>query len=70
MRRIQLFSALAIIAALAGCHGASPVLPSATPGHNAQTELRRERDCANPQWKAANLGLWYNVCRSDDLSAS
>lgn len=21
------------------------------------------KDCANPQWKAQNLGLWYSLCR-------
>lgn len=70
MWRISLFPVLAIVAALGGCHDPNPTLPSSVPGHNAQTELRRERDCANPHWKAANLGLWYNVCRSNDFSAS
>jgi len=47
----------------AGCSSASTALPSDAPNHDQQTELRREQDCANPKWKAANLGLWYNVCR-------
>jgi hypothetical protein len=21
------------------------------------------KDCADPHWKAANLGLWYSICR-------
>jgi hypothetical protein len=22
-----------------------------------------KRNCADPQWKEKNLGLWYSVCR-------
>ena len=22
-----------------------------------------QRDCADPDWKQKNLGLWYSVCR-------
>jgi hypothetical protein len=22
-----------------------------------------KKDCADPKWKEANLGLWYSVCR-------
>jgi hypothetical protein len=22
-----------------------------------------EKNCADPQWKDKNLGLWYSVCR-------
>ncbi len=46
---------------LCGC-GHKDVSASVPPGHDARTEWRREQDCADPQWKAANLGLWYNVC--------
>ncbi|HUZ71856.1 MAG TPA: hypothetical protein VMU87_02615 [Stellaceae bacterium] len=35
-------------------------------GNEMRTELRREQDCANKTWKAAHLGLWYNVCRTND----
>jgi hypothetical protein len=57
--------AMAILLALvcAGC--SSSGASSDSPGHDEHTELRREHDCANPQWKQANLGLWYNVCRPD-----
>ena len=48
---------------LCACGSRSADLPAA--GHDARTELRREQDCANAQWKAANPGLWYNVCPHD-----
>jgi hypothetical protein len=53
------FLALAAVSALSGCKKASV---TDDPQHDRQTELRREQDCADPQWKADNLGLWYNIC--------
>jgi hypothetical protein len=53
------FLALAAFSSLSACHEASP---AADPQGDRQAELRREQDCADPQWKAANLGLWYNLC--------
>jgi hypothetical protein len=50
--------ALPLFAVLAGCHDSM----TQNAQHDAQTEAAREQDCANPQWKAANLGLWYNIC--------
>jgi len=52
---------LTVATMLAGC-GHS--FPAQQQGHDAQTEARREQDCANPQWKEANPGLWYNLCPS------
>ena len=49
-----------ILAPLLGsCHDAAQ---AARPSHDVRTELRRERDCGDPKWKSANLGLWQNVC--------
>jgi hypothetical protein len=64
--RLVLFPALAFASLLCGCSRGAP-LPSSQPGHNLQTELRRNQDCDNPKWKAANLGLWYSVCRPDNF---
>jgi hypothetical protein len=36
--------------------------PVATPG-DANAEQHLKQDCANPQWKEQNLGLWYSLCR-------
>ncbi|HEY1504126.1 MAG TPA: hypothetical protein VGF92_07490 [Stellaceae bacterium] len=54
--------ALIALGALSGCKKASP---ADDPQHDLQTEAQREQDCANPQWKAANLGLWYNICSGE-----
>lgn len=44
---------------LTACSDSTPVAPA-----NA-TELAAmvEKNCADPQWKDKNLGLWYSVCR-------
>ena len=47
---------------LAGCNRNSVV---DDPQHDRQTDAQREQDCADPQWKAANLGPWYNICSGD-----
>ena len=51
--------ALAVVSGLTGCKK-GPVADD--PQRDRQTEAQREHDCADPQWKAANLGLWYNMC--------
>lgn len=59
-RKVFWLSLLALIAlgGLSGCKES----PVDDPQHDRQTEAAREQDCANPDWKAANLGLWYNIC--------
>ena len=54
--------ALTAVGGLSGCHKDSV---TDDPQHDVRTEGRREQDCADPQWKAANLGLWYNICSGD-----
>ncbi|HEV8025811.1 MAG TPA: hypothetical protein VGP50_00200 [Stellaceae bacterium] len=29
----------------------------------AEEAARQQKDCADPEWKAAHLGVWYSVCR-------
>jgi hypothetical protein len=48
-----------VLGGLNGCHKDSV---ANNPQHDRQTEAQREQDCADPQWKAANFGLWYNIC--------
>lgn len=50
-------------ALLAGCGSSSANIESVS--QEQQDYLRRQQDCASPQWKAAHEGLWYNVCRSN-----
>jgi hypothetical protein len=54
--------AAAALGALCGC-GKDSV--ATNPQHDLRTEAQREQDCADPQWKAANLGLWYNICSGE-----
>ena len=48
-----------LLAGLAACSDSS-----ATPPADA-TELAAmvQKNCADPHWREANLGLWYSVCR-------
>jgi PBP1b-binding outer membrane lipoprotein LpoB len=51
--------AIVVALLLAGCSGANPVAPaSATESPDVVA-----KNCADPQWKDKNLGLWYSVCR-------
>ncbi len=52
---------LLAFAALGGLSGCKDSVVD-DPQHDRQTEAQREQDCADPAWKAANLGLWYNIC--------
>ena len=49
---------LAVLATAGGCSDDKPVTSGST---ISPEELKRE--CADPQWKEKNLGLWYSVCR-------
>jgi len=49
----------AVLGTLSGCHKDAA---GEDPQHDVRTEVRRDQECADPQWKAANLGLWYNIC--------
>lgn len=59
----QWVAVIALLAPLLSACGKTS--PLEDPQHDVRTDARREQDCANPQWKAANLGLWYNLCQSD-----
>jgi hypothetical protein len=43
----------------AGCSGDKPVAAA----NQTSSEEIRKRNCADPQWREQNLGLWYSVCR-------
>ena len=42
---------------LAGCSDSTPVAPT------TESAAMVEKNCADPQWKDKNLGLWYSICR-------
>ena len=57
VRWVVLAGALVV---LSGC-AAESAQPPKDSGASAE---RLKRDCADPRWKEANLGLWYSVCRT------
>ena len=52
---------LVILAALLLAGGCSDDKPAAVGATMSPDDLKR--NCADPQWKEKNLGLWYSVCR-------
>ena len=54
-------AALLMLAVLATAGGCSDDKPATSGSTISPEELKRE--CADPQWKEKNLGLWYSVCR-------
>jgi hypothetical protein len=63
MKRAALAMAFLLVPVLTACHKTAPAEDSQA---DVNTEARRERVCADPQWKADNLGLWYNLCATGD----
>ena len=58
MRAVFFVLAVAVLAS--GCGSRDQPLPTAS---KASSEEILKRDCADPQWREQNLGLWYSVCR-------
>ena len=52
-------ASLGLMLLASGCSGDQPVENQS----KASAAQALDRDCANPQWKQQNLGLWYSVCR-------
>jgi predicted small lipoprotein YifL len=52
--------AAAMVAMLAGCGSDTPKPPPQSAEASAAIV---KKDCADPNWKAQNLGLWYSICR-------
>ena len=53
---------LFILAAALAAGGCSSDKPAPFADRRASDEILR-RNCADPQWREQNLGLWYSVCR-------
>jgi hypothetical protein len=51
---------LALLVAVAACSSSTTPVPPSDPQASAAL---LKKDCADPQWKEDNLGLWYSVCR-------
>ncbi len=55
MRRL----ALGVALLLAACGHGNGIDPAADQKEAAQ----QAKNCADPKWKEAHLGVWYSVCR-------
>ena len=51
------FFGLAAAILLSGCSDDKPAA-----GTTESAEIVK-KNCADPQWKEQNLGLWYSICR-------
>ncbi len=51
---------LALALVLGACSSSTAPVPPSDPQASAAL---LKKDCADPQWKEENLGLWYSVCR-------
>jgi hypothetical protein len=50
---------VAVLSLLAACGGGNAIDPE-----KDQVEAtQQEKNCADPKWKEAHLGVWYSVCR-------
>jgi hypothetical protein len=59
--RVKAAAAVLMLAAgllVSGCGDDKPVGKA-----TEASEDTVKKDCADPKWKEANLGLWYSVCR-------
>jgi hypothetical protein len=55
----QAFFILLAAALLASCGGKSGIDPE----RDQKDAARAQKNCDDPQWKEAHLGVWYSVCR-------
>jgi hypothetical protein len=55
--RLGVVALLAIF--LTACSDSTPVAPA----NATESAAMVEKNCADPQWKDKNLGLWYSICR-------
>jgi hypothetical protein len=45
---------------LSGCSGGAAGID---PARDQSEAVRQQKDCADPKWKEAHLGVWYSICR-------
>ena len=59
MRVLIVVCAAAVLAGGCSRNKDAPAAPAST----LSSEEVLQRNCADPQWREQNLGLWYSVCR-------
>jgi len=55
MRRLW----LAVALLLAACGSGNGI----DPAKDQEEATQQQKNCADPHWKEAHLGVWYSVCR-------
>jgi hypothetical protein len=60
MPRVALALALLL---LAGCGDSTSGID---PAQDQREATQMQKNCGDPKWKEAHLGIWYSVCRPND----
>ncbi|HXZ00366.1 MAG TPA: hypothetical protein VEI03_10220 [Stellaceae bacterium] len=50
---------MAVLLLLSACAGGNAI----DPAQDQIEAAEQQKNCADPKWKEAHLGVWYNVCR-------
>ena len=61
MKKIILL--VATLAGLAACGSSGGAID---PVQDQKEAIQTQKNCADPTWKEAHLGIWYSVCRPND----
>jgi hypothetical protein len=56
--------ALALLLPLLAACGGGP--GGIDPTKDQVEAAQQQKNCKDPKWKEAHLGIWYNVCRPND----
>jgi hypothetical protein len=48
---------------LAGCDSGTSGID---PAQDQREATQMQKNCSDPKWKEAHLGIWYSVCRPND----
>lgn len=59
MKRRGLAVALLLLLPLSACGGGTGIDAAKDQAEAAE----QQKNCADPKWKEAHLGIWYSVCR-------
>lgn len=62
-RSLAAAGAAALLLLLAGC---GPGGNGIDPAKDQIEAAQQAKNCADPKWKEAHLGVWYSICRPND----
>ena len=58
--------AIVLALALAGLAGCGSGAAGIDPAEDQKQAIQQQKNCADPKWKEAHLGVWYSVCRPNE----